>query len=375
MKVTKKILAALLACIMLFCVIPTSIFAEDSILAGAPNGIWVAGKEIDSTKESYWLNDNQGGITQTGASESKYNVKYTPATEESKATLTLNNANLSQDIKWDAEFYGAASSNSTLNSAVIYAPKNVALVINLEGENTVKSEAKLKYNENYRMRYYTYGITKISGITGNGSLEVDVAANKISELAERAGYEDTAVGIYGSNLSINDKANVKSTVKMNSDCEGMRAVMAYAIQSETLMSIWENAVVVANASRTNAANTRDYVLGIGATLTVSDKATVVADAERAVTNITVSGGTIELINRGSTIANAINLNGDAKSVKVNTQPTAEGAVEWDKETNIRTYKYVKIEHYGKFMATIRSIGRKIADIIKTIKEILAFLKK
>lgn len=86
----KRFLAAVLAAVMVVCLLPTVAFAS------APTSVKLAGTELVSGGNvTYWVSDGAGGVKSDGASEANYIAKYDPRAAAAK--LTLNNAVVSAE--------------------------------------------------------------------------------------------------------------------------------------------------------------------------------------------------------------------------------------------------------------------------------------
>lgn len=108
----KRILTLVLALVMVCSLLPVTAMAVDH------NALTIAGTNVvDGDTVTYWLCNGDGSITDTGASESDYDVKYDPTT----TTLTLKNANIV----------------STTGNAIDVGLLVGSLTIKLEGINTV----------------------------------------------------------------------------------------------------------------------------------------------------------------------------------------------------------------------------------------------
>ncbi|MBQ2774570.1 MAG: hypothetical protein IJF40_01610 [Clostridia bacterium] len=180
MKTTKKLLAVVIAAVMLLGVMPLSVFADDVVIA--PKGVWVAGVKVDSDKEAYWVSDGAGGITDVGASAEKYNVKYIPAiTEEVEnkkgqmvtevvepAVVTLKNITLSKALQYKTANY---SYYNTL-SAVIFTENKVAVTIVVDGSIVINAEAG-----------YGLNLGAESTVKGRGKLDISNVGTGISGTA------------------------------------------------------------------------------------------------------------------------------------------------------------------------------------------------
>ncbi len=201
MKMTKKVLAAVMACVMLLCIMPISIFAET-----VTEGVWVAGTLVSATKETYFVNDNAGGITANGATAKNYNVKFTPATEETPATLTLKDVSLTKcDVCKERLNYNT----SYREAATIYS--NIAdLTINLVGENTIDA---VEVSKAIKVNDYTNSVKyeAVSGIRQeSGTLTVDGKGSLVIKL-----YNLTNNTASISNGIKADTLNIMGRVKLN----------------------------------------------------------------------------------------------------------------------------------------------------------------
>ena len=118
-KTLSKILSVLLVVTVISSVMAIGASAVDSDIISETE-FYVAGTLIS---EGYYLTAN-GGITAENATEENYNVKFVPATADTNAKLTLNNAkNLSKTVDFDS-----------LTAVILAGGK---LDVELIGENTV----------------------------------------------------------------------------------------------------------------------------------------------------------------------------------------------------------------------------------------------
>ena len=114
-----------------------------TVSAAAPTAVYVG--DVNVIGGGYWVSDGEGGITDTGASESNYTVKY------ASGTLTLNGADITK-------CYTSGTSKS-----VVYVSGDLDLV--LLGENSLIAEDA---DYSYAILQQTAG--SLLTISGSGSL-------------------------------------------------------------------------------------------------------------------------------------------------------------------------------------------------------------
>ena len=132
---------------MLLTLFSTAALAEDSTT------LYVAGTQI--TESGYWKNDGNGGITQTGADESSYNVYF-----DGKSTLTLKDAQITQS-------YTVTTEEGSVSTG-IYCDSD--LKIALIGNNTIGSDA---------MAEGIHGAETMA-LKGDGTLNISVNSDDCS---------------------------------------------------------------------------------------------------------------------------------------------------------------------------------------------------
>ncbi|MBQ2774572.1 MAG: hypothetical protein IJF40_01620 [Clostridia bacterium] len=371
MKTTKKLLAVVLAAVMLLCVMPLGVFA-DEVLTTIPQGVWVAGKRVDSDKETYWLNDN-GSITSTNATADNYNVKYTPATETADANLTLKNANLSDSVVYK---YGSYDYMSAV--VYVYAQKDVNVTITLEGSNAITAKPEL-ITTGYQSNNYIYGIkcadssnrNASATVIGDGSLEIKAEQNTIDDY-----YSSVAVNGADA-LNVAGKAKVTIDAKVNK--VGNQTgywTGAYAVK---ILNVSEKATVKATAS----SNADLMFIYAANSVEVSDKANVFLSGKYAFENAEVNGGTFEAIGTtslSSGTSNDLDLYDSRRcSVRLNTEATADGAKRWngdekkDEDFNfvgedftvrVDGYKYIKVKYYPQPLSTISLVSQTMWNLFR-----------
>ena len=146
----KRVISIILALAMAAVMLPTAAFA-----AAPP--VYVAGKQVSTA--TYWVNDGSGGITNTGASDTNYNLKFTVE----NGTHHLYFKGLALNCDTVAETHLVDGTYYALRSEV------ANLTIHLEGENTITYQDITGVSKNVE------GIRATGGtltFLGSGSLSV-----------------------------------------------------------------------------------------------------------------------------------------------------------------------------------------------------------
>ncbi|MBQ2775301.1 MAG: hypothetical protein IJF40_05390 [Clostridia bacterium] len=342
MKATKKVLAAVMVCVMLFCIMPMSIFAATN-----ESELWIAAKKIDLTEESYWLNDGKGGITETGASASKYNVKVTPEVLATEGTdyvpvkITLKDASIS---KWYTYSEYTWSSERTLG-CIYYLNKSSSskAELVLEGKNSIELKA-----------LNVAGVYGISFITGNGSLDITTTPGVSSTkgiVGYWSGYGYTSVKICD-NATVNVSANIGITVPDS-------------YYSGNGLKLSGNAKVNVTATGT----------AINGNLTVADEAKVKVSGSTGISgDIVITGGTVEAIGTSRAVS-CQDIKAEAQEdgepnyeypvIRVNKKAKAFGALRWSEKNPLYDYSYVKITAPSHFEYFIKETASEILQFIGT----------
>ena len=218
MKTTKKLLAVLLSVVMLLGILPLSVLAEET--QTVEQGIWVAGTKVSdgtSNTVTYWVNDGNGGITQEGATEKKYNVKV------QYSNITLKNANLSKLYEYYSEEATDYQGYTLKEAAVIYSNiyslnlvlegKNNTITAKVDDTQTVRYQSVAGiccFNEkvtmgNYNNPQYSYNGT--IELRGKGKLDLNVSkGNKVYDDYYKA--KEVCKGIYFYTLNIRDNSKI-----------------------------------------------------------------------------------------------------------------------------------------------------------------------
>lgn len=274
--------------------------------AGWADSVYVLGIQVSSSNCDDVLGD--GG-----------SVKY----DRDTRTLTLNNARLDM-----AEFDSSAfNETNKVYGLSTWQDTNIVLV----GSSRIISSGS-SFEEGME---YVYGIEAISGlsISGSGSLsiEIDTADASVSGIKKYYGIDSTRQLIV---------KNSKLTVSMNGKGE------SYGIYGGSRgFDLSENAEVrVVSAGGNNRA--------------VYDSSYNKSAVE--------FGSSFEMLSdyaafQFSKLPDSIT----EGSILVNTKATPQGAVEWDKETRLTSFKYVRLlgkEGGGeRTPSTVYILGRKISD--------------
>lgn len=191
----RKRISLLLALAFCLSLLTTGALADEGTTSGSedlPKQLFVGGDLVEGN--TYYVNDNNGGITKVGASSEHYNVYYDANTD----TLTLNNANLS----------------SVDNQSGIIDSRYIdSLTIKLIGTNILDSSKE----------YGTYAADTIyvrdgnltisgTGTDDSGKLDIktpgDYADYPAGDLSDDLHAFESGITVESGNLTVNNKANV-----------------------------------------------------------------------------------------------------------------------------------------------------------------------
>ena len=340
----------LLALCMIICMMPIAVFADPAPEDASGSGMEAAGETekagiaeepdafLFSKRDGGAAENTEGAALKAGWTDSIYvlgiqvsssncndvlgdggSVKY----DRDTRTITLNNAKLDL-AKYDSSAFTETNKVCGLST---WQDTNIVLM----GSSRIISSGS-SFEEGME---YVYGIEAISGlcISGSGSLsiEIDTADASASGINKYYGIDSTR------HLSIK---NSKLTISMNGKGE------SYGIYTGSRgFDLSENAEVrVVSAGGNNRA--------------VYDNSYNKSSIE--------FGSKFEMLSdyaafQFSKLPDSIT----EGSILVNTRATPQGAVEWDKETRLTSFKYIRLlgKEGGEERAssTVYILGRKISD--------------
>lgn len=274
----------------------------------------IAGTTYTDTKSvSRTLNIVVGGVRISAANYSDILGDGTVSYDEATNTLTLNNATI-EAKKYDSE-----------NECAIRINEKTSTVLNIElvGENRIINESTAS------------GITTVFGIIGFdndsgyrifGSGSLDISFNADGEGITYTGIETRkATSIDGTSVSIN--------------IPGTSITYGYYMQYANKLTV-KNGAALTIVTGSNEATYSMYSNRDNDNLSVEDTSVLEAVSDNYAFNS----------------QNRITAATKALGAYVNTEPELAGASQWDKQTLLRTYKYIKILHIDEVpMATVTEV--------------------
>lgn len=272
-RTTKKRLGLILALAMVLSLLPMTAMA-----APAKYKVWVQGVQVTDGNKDDVLDD--GG-----------SVKFTPATEEEAAKLTLTDANIT----------GAQQPGNSQYTAGIYS--DIDLTLELVGDSTITGTPAAWSSRGIGGRYLT--------ITGSGALDITTATS---------GYS-VAINV---NFLTMESGTVTATAGKAAGKTGT---------STAIYSNW--GVTIAGG----------YLTAVGGEAETSHG---IVTAPASSIKIEVNGGTVTAIGNNRGFSKEPDLSGYTDpAVTVNTAATAEGATAWNGTDALggedSSFKYVHIE--------------------------------
>lgn len=165
----KKILAMVIAAIMVLVIVPFSAVAADTEWEEEAEAFYVAGVPISLMEQSYWKNDKNGSVTSDGANKVNYNIKVVPGYDSngevsaSSAQVYFKNLDISK--------YGLYAEEKA--AAIYVTGFSANLNITLEGKNKITMPDFEMENENANIGIYSQFFLLISG---KGSLEINMGS-------------------------------------------------------------------------------------------------------------------------------------------------------------------------------------------------------
>lgn len=268
---TKKFLSVVIVVLMLTGILPFTAFAsyvESETLS--ESDVYVG---PDIIAEGYYLIDESGNLTDEGADEINYNVRFAPATETSDAILTLNNAGLSKTVSFDGEGnYTNVLSGGDLVVELIGENHSYAVIgFASMGSITFTGSGNLSFNSSTfeNDSYIAYSASELiieDSVKIVSQYNVDCGFYTSSSVTIKDNAEVSFPNIYGGILcygGVTVSGNAKLTVHTD----------RFGIESYNSITISNNAVVDIYAFSTDISgyDTLGFYIEMG-DLIVSDKA-------------------------------------------------------------------------------------------------------
>ena len=319
----KRLLSVLLSLCMVLSLLSA---VSPMVSAAAPTAVYVGG--VNVVGGGYWKSDLAGGITQSGASESDYTVKYDTASH----TLTLNNANATKSLTHPSSYDAVISANGDLNLELL--GNNVLIgrdrldsgfgVYHYGGTLTISGDGSLNTSAG-TTPYLSYGISAdhlvINGATITAAGGIDsgqsTGIHALSSMTITDGTV-TATGGIDSSQSFGIRANSMAITDSTVTATGGRTKTTSSDDISAGLFSTGSIEISGGSVTATADNADDYSYGVHAanSVTISGNAVVRATGADATADGGFSYG-IAALGSGSPIA----ISGGSVTAKSGTAPT------------------------------------------------------